>query len=83
VLHLRDGTHGRAGGASCTGDLEASARHSGSSETGETVPCFFSGNIESRDCLVRYRRNGKVLAVASIFRDVDNLKDEAAMEQAG
>jgi hypothetical protein len=31
---------------------------SGSGETGETVPCFFSGNIESRDCLVRYRRNG-------------------------
>ncbi len=41
------------------------------------------GNIESRDCLVRYRRNGKALAVASIFRDVDNLKEEAAMKRAG
>src|SRR6516162_5139650 len=41
------------------------------------------GNIESRDCLVRYRRNAKVLAVASIFRDVDNLKEEAAMKRAG
>ena len=40
------------------------------------------GNIEARDCLVRYRRNGKVLAVASIFRDVDSLKEEAAMESA-
>jgi len=40
------------------------------------------GNIEARDCLVRYRRNGKVLAVASIFRDGDNLKEEAAMESA-
>ena len=40
------------------------------------------GNIEARDCLVRYRRNGKVLAVASIFRDVDSLKEEAAMENA-
>jgi hypothetical protein len=40
------------------------------------------GNIEARDCLVRYRRNGKVLAVASIFRDMDNLKEEAAMEHA-
>jgi hypothetical protein len=38
------------------------------------------GSIEGRDCLVRYRRNGKVLAVASIFRDVENLKEEAAME---
>jgi apoptosis-inducing factor 3 len=41
------------------------------------------GGIEARDCLVRYRRNGKVLAVASIFRDVDNLREEAAMEHAG
>jgi apoptosis-inducing factor 3 len=40
------------------------------------------GNIESRDCLVRYRRNGKALAVASIFRDVDSLREEAAMEAA-
>src|SRR5260221_1980559 len=40
------------------------------------------GNIEARDCLVRYRRNGKVLAVASIFRAIDNLKEAAAMEHA-
>src|SRR5215813_4570495 len=39
------------------------------------------GSIDKRDCLVRYRRGGKVLAVASIFRDVDNLKEEAAMER--
>ena len=38
------------------------------------------GDIMQRDCLVRYRRNGKVLAVASIFRDLDNLKEEALME---
>jgi NADPH-dependent 2,4-dienoyl-CoA reductase/sulfur reductase-like enzyme len=40
------------------------------------------GDIKKRDCLVRYRRNGKVLAVASIFRDLDNLKAEAAMERS-
>ena len=40
------------------------------------------GDIKSRDCLVRYRRNGKVLAVASIFRDVESLKAEMAMETA-
>jgi NADPH-dependent 2,4-dienoyl-CoA reductase/sulfur reductase-like enzyme len=39
------------------------------------------GDIKARDCLVRYRRNGKLLAVASIFRDVENLKEEAAMER--
>src|SRR5262249_20513099 len=38
------------------------------------------GDIKSRDCLVRYRRDGKVLAVASIFRDVDSLKAEITME---
>jgi apoptosis-inducing factor 3 len=40
------------------------------------------GDIKSRDCLVRYRLGGKLLAVASIYRDLDNLKAEAAMERA-
>jgi hypothetical protein len=31
--------------------------------------------------LLRYRRNGRVLAVASINRDLDNLKAELAMEE--
>src|SRR5215471_2503652 len=39
------------------------------------------GDINARDCLVRYRRNGKVLAVASIFRDVDSLRAEAELER--
>jgi apoptosis-inducing factor 3 len=40
------------------------------------------GDIAARDCLVRYRRDGKVLAAASIYRDVDSLKEEWAMESA-
>jgi apoptosis-inducing factor 3 len=40
------------------------------------------GDIDARDCLVRYRRDGKVLAVASIYRDVENLKIEAEWEGA-
>jgi apoptosis-inducing factor 3 len=40
------------------------------------------GDIQARDCLVHYRRNGTVLAVASIFRDVESLREEAAMEHA-
>jgi NADPH-dependent 2,4-dienoyl-CoA reductase/sulfur reductase-like enzyme/nitrite reductase/ring-hydroxylating ferredoxin subunit len=40
------------------------------------------GNPAARDCLLRYRRNGKVLAVASIFRDVESLKQEAEMERS-
>ena len=40
------------------------------------------GDIKARDCLLRYRRNGRVCAVASIFRDVANLQAELAMERA-
>jgi len=40
------------------------------------------GDIDARDCLLRYKRDGRVLAVASIFRDVENLQAELAMEQA-
>ena len=40
------------------------------------------GNIEARDCLLRYRRNGRTLAVASMFRDLQNLEIEARMESA-
>ncbi len=39
------------------------------------------GNIEAKDCLLRYKHNGRVLAVASIFREVENLQAELAMEQ--
>ncbi|HKF72107.1 MAG TPA: FAD-dependent oxidoreductase [Stellaceae bacterium] len=40
-----------------------------------------NGDIGARDCLVRYRRNDRVLAVASIYRDLDSLKAELAMER--
>jgi NADPH-dependent 2,4-dienoyl-CoA reductase/sulfur reductase-like enzyme/nitrite reductase/ring-hydroxylating ferredoxin subunit len=39
------------------------------------------GDIMGRDCVVRYRLKGRTLAVASIYRDVASLKEEAAMEQ--
>jgi apoptosis-inducing factor 3 len=39
------------------------------------------GDIAAKDCLLRYKRKGKVLAVASIFRDLESLKAEAAMER--
>jgi len=39
------------------------------------------GDVMARDCLVRYKRNGRVLAVASIYRDVESLKAEVAMER--
>jgi len=38
------------------------------------------GDIEGRDCILRYRKDGRVLAAASIYRDAENLKAEMAME---
>jgi len=40
------------------------------------------GSIAGRDCLLRYRRGGRVLAVASIYRDLASLQAEVAMERA-
>ncbi len=40
------------------------------------------GDIKGRDCVLRYKLKGRVLAVASIYRDIDSLKAEVAMEKA-
>ncbi|MCI4677327.1 FAD-dependent oxidoreductase [Rhodoblastus acidophilus] len=39
------------------------------------------GDIRAKDCLLRFNRNGRALAVASIFRDLESLKAELAMER--
>jgi apoptosis-inducing factor 3 len=39
------------------------------------------GDIAAKDCLLSYKRQGRVLAVASIYRDVDSLEAELAMER--
>jgi NADPH-dependent 2,4-dienoyl-CoA reductase/sulfur reductase-like enzyme/nitrite reductase/ring-hydroxylating ferredoxin subunit len=39
------------------------------------------GSLERRDCSARFRVGGRVRAMASIFRDRDNLEAELAMEQ--
>jgi NADPH-dependent 2,4-dienoyl-CoA reductase/sulfur reductase-like enzyme/nitrite reductase/ring-hydroxylating ferredoxin subunit len=40
------------------------------------------GDIMGKDCLVRYKRKGRVMAVASIFRDLESLKAEVMLERA-
>jgi NADPH-dependent 2,4-dienoyl-CoA reductase/sulfur reductase-like enzyme len=40
------------------------------------------GSIKDRDCLLKYRKDDRVLAVASIYRDLDNLKAELEMERS-
>ena len=39
------------------------------------------GDIAARDCLLKYKSTGRVLAVASIYRDLASLQAELAMEQ--
>ena len=39
------------------------------------------GDVSARDCALRYKRKGRVLAVASIYRDGESLRAEAAMER--
>jgi NADPH-dependent 2,4-dienoyl-CoA reductase/sulfur reductase-like enzyme/nitrite reductase/ring-hydroxylating ferredoxin subunit len=38
------------------------------------------GDIGARDCLLRYRKDGRVLACASIYRDIASLEAEMALE---
>lgn len=40
------------------------------------------GSIEGRDRVLRYKRDGRVVAVASIYRDIDSLRAEVEMERA-
>ena len=39
------------------------------------------GSIGDRDCLVAYRKGGKTLAVATIYRDAQSLQTQVAMER--
>jgi NADPH-dependent 2,4-dienoyl-CoA reductase/sulfur reductase-like enzyme len=40
------------------------------------------GDVMSKDCLLRFKRDGRVIAVASINRDLESLESEAMMERA-
>src|SRR5581483_12228116 len=42
--------------------------------------CDVRGSLDDRNALVAYRRGGRVVAVATIFRDVESLEIEAAVE---
>jgi NADPH-dependent 2,4-dienoyl-CoA reductase/sulfur reductase-like enzyme len=39
------------------------------------------GDIAAKDCLLRFKRKGRTLAVASIYRDLESLQAEVAMER--
>jgi NADPH-dependent 2,4-dienoyl-CoA reductase/sulfur reductase-like enzyme len=42
---------------------------------------IIDGDIAGKDCLLKYRSKSRVLAVASIYRDLASLRAELAMEQ--
>jgi NADPH-dependent 2,4-dienoyl-CoA reductase/sulfur reductase-like enzyme len=51
----------------------------GHAETWDEIA--IDGDIAARDCLLQYKQKGRVLAVASIYRDLASLKAELAMER--
>jgi apoptosis-inducing factor 3 len=49
--------------------------------TGRWDEIVVEGDIAARDCLLRFKQDGRTLAVASIGRDLQNLEAELAMER--
>lgn len=58
---------------------DISINYVGHAETWESIE--IDGSLQRHDGSVRYRVGGRVLAMASIFRDRENLAAELAMEQ--
>ncbi len=55
-----------------------SIRYVGHAEQWDAIEV--EGDLQAKDCAVRYKRTGKTLAVATISRDLESLRAEAAME---
>jgi hypothetical protein len=51
----------------------------GHAESWEAAP--FEGDFDKRDAQVTYKRGGKTLAFASVYRDRDSLRTELAIEK--
>ena len=58
---------------------DVSINYVGHAERWDTIQ--IDGNVEERDCVLRYMGGGRVLAVASVFRDRASLEAELAMER--
>jgi NADPH-dependent 2,4-dienoyl-CoA reductase/sulfur reductase-like enzyme/nitrite reductase/ring-hydroxylating ferredoxin subunit len=48
---------------------------------GEWDEIAVDGDIAAKDCLLRFKRKGRTLAVASIFRDLESLEAEVELER--
>jgi NADPH-dependent 2,4-dienoyl-CoA reductase/sulfur reductase-like enzyme/nitrite reductase/ring-hydroxylating ferredoxin subunit len=58
---------------------DVSINYVGHAESWDTISV--QGNPSNRDAAVRYEKDGKVLALATIFRDEESLTEEIAMER--
>jgi len=63
-----------------TEQFGVSIRYVGHAERWDAIE--IEGDLSAKDCAVRYKRAGKTLAVATISRDLESLRAEAAMEGA-
>jgi NADPH-dependent 2,4-dienoyl-CoA reductase/sulfur reductase-like enzyme len=52
----------------------------GHAEKWDTID--IDGDVDKRDCSVAYKRDGRTVAVATIFRDLESLQVESEMERA-
>jgi apoptosis-inducing factor 3 len=51
----------------------------GHAEEWDTID--IDGDVEKRDCAISYKRGGRTLAIATIFRDLESLEAELGMER--
>ena len=58
---------------------DVSINYIGHAETWDAVTV--DGSVEKRDAAVRFMRNGRPLALATLFRDEESLQEEIAMER--
>jgi hypothetical protein len=61
--------------------MRASSAYVGHAEGWDELT--IDGSIEARDCGLRYERSGRLLAVASIYRDLANLEADGAASGIG
>jgi hypothetical protein len=56
---------------------DVTIRYVGYARSWDTIE--IDGSIEKRDCMVGYKKDGKIVAIAAIGRDIQALDCEAAM----
>ncbi len=61
-----------------TQQFDVSLKYVGHAEQWDAIE--IDGNLQANDCAVRYKQDGKTMAVATIGRDVQSLELEASME---